>query len=152
MGSDDVNEPPSRTPFWRRMTTWALIYGLVVAIIVFSPYPFLSTFDPAILALGRLLPGLTLVRAEFVANIAMFVPLGVFLAILLPRRRYLVFPIGFVATVIIETVQGLFLMSRSDSVLDILSNTAGAGIGLLIVEIADATARRSRTSGPSDGA
>jgi glycopeptide antibiotics resistance protein len=140
-----VSESPSTVaPFWRRLTTWALIYGAVVAIIVFSPYPFLSVFDPLIHKIESVLPGLTPIRAEFIANIVMFVPFGMFLAELLPRHRYLVFPIGFVTTVTIETVQGLFLMFRSDSVLDILSNATGAGIGLLIVEVVDAFRRRSR--------
>ncbi|MCE4027315.1 MULTISPECIES: VanZ family protein [unclassified Microbacterium] len=145
------DSPPTAAPFWHRLTTWALIYGAVVAIIVFSPYPFLSVFDPLIQRIGAVVPGLTLVRAEFIANIAMFVPFGIFLAVFLPRRRYLVLPIGFVTTVTIETVQGLFLMSRSDSVLDILSNTAGAAIGLLIVELVDASRRRSRRFARTDG-
>lgn len=153
IGGDDVSGiPSSSASFWRRLTTWALIYAVVVAIIVFSPYPFLSAFDPAIRTLGRVIPGLTLVRAEFVANIAMFVPFGIFLSVFLPRRRYLVLPLGFVTTVVIETVQGLFLMSRSDSVLDIIANTAGAAIGLLIVELSDASRRRSRRIAHADGA
>jgi glycopeptide antibiotics resistance protein len=63
-----------------------------------------------------------------------------------------VLPLGFVTTVVIETVQGLFLMSRSDSVLDIIANTAGAAIGLLIVELSDASRRRSRRIAHADGA
>lgn len=138
------DSPPTAVPFWHRLTTWALVYGAVVAVIVFSPYPFLSVFDPLIHRIGAVIPGLTPVRAEFIANIAMFVPFGIFLSVFLPRRRYLVLPIGFVTTVTIETVQGLFLMSRSDSVLDILANTAGTAFGLLIVELIDASRRRSR--------
>ncbi|MGN8026970.1 VanZ family protein [Microbacterium sp. 22242] len=132
----------------RRVLVWMLVYAIVVAIIVFWPQPFLSVFDPWIRKASVELPALTLPRVEFAANIAMFVPLGMFLAVLLPRRRYLVAPIGFVTTIMIESVQGLFLSSRSATVADVLANTTGACLGLLIIEIVEAVRRRKRPSSP----
>lgn len=130
-------------PRLRRALFWMIAYAIVVAVIVFWPEPFLSALDPWIRRATAGFPGLTLVRVEFIANVAMFVPLGFFLAMLLPRHRHLVLPIGFLATCLIETVQGLFLSDRSATVADVIANTAGACIGLLVIEVVDALRRRS---------
>ncbi|WP_292721421.1 VanZ family protein [Microbacterium sp. 13-71-7] len=130
-------------PRLRRALFWMIAYAIVVAVIVFWPEPFLSALDPWIRRVTAGFPGLTLVRVEFIANVAMFIPLGLFLAMLLPRHRYLVVPIGFLTTCTIETVQGLFLSDRSATVADVIANTAGACVGLLAIEVADALRRRS---------
>ncbi|GAA4485916.1 VanZ family protein [Microbacterium panaciterrae] len=127
----------------RRALLWLIFYAVIVAVIVFWPQPFFSLLDPWIRTATAGFPGLTLVRVEFAANVGMFVPLGIFLAVLLPRRRYLVAPIGFLTTVMIESVQGIFLSHRSATAADVIANTAGACVGLLIVEIIDAVRRRA---------
>lgn len=129
-------------PRLRRALFWMIAYAIVVAVIVFWPEPFLSALDPWIRRVTVGFPGLTLVRVEFIANVAMFIPLGLFLAMLLPRHRHLVVPIGFLATCLIESVQGLFLSDRSATVADVIANTAGACIGLLVIEVVDALRRR----------
>lgn len=68
---------------------------------------------------------------EFVANIALFVPFGFFLALILPARVWWVALLGcFLTSATVEIVQGVFLALRSGSVLDVISNTLGAAIGV----------------------
>ena len=83
---------------------------------------------------------LTYPRIEFSANILLFVPLGVLLMLIL-RRRYLILPIAIVVTVAIECSQALLLDKRTPSVLDIIANTAGACLGMLIVAAVECAAR-----------
>jgi VanZ family protein len=71
-------------------------------------------------------------HVEFIANILMFVPAGLFFLLLLGRRRWwLVILLGFLATVGIETAQ-LFIPGRVTDIRDVISNTSGAVIGVLL--------------------
>lgn len=70
-------------------------------------------------------------RLEFGANIAMFVPIGLFFLLLLGIRRWwLAVVLGFMLTVGIETAQ-LFIPGRVSDVRDVIANTAGAFVGVL---------------------
>ncbi len=75
---------------------------------------------------------LTYSRVEFLANIAMFVPIGVFLVLLMGRKLWLpaIF-VGIALTFTIEFLQ-LFLPTRVPDVRDLASNTAGAVLGVLV--------------------
>ncbi|WP_164232953.1 VanZ family protein [Microbacterium hydrocarbonoxydans] len=123
----------ARVPWWRHMTPWAIVYGLVVAYIVFWPTPSDFGLSPWLRRIAAIVPALTPMRVEFAANILLFVPLGIGLAILLPRHRYLVLPLGFLATLTIESLQGLLLSGRGATVIDLIANTAGACVGLVAV-------------------
>lgn len=71
--------------------------------------------------------------SEIVFNIAIFIPVGLLAALLIPRRRW---PLAFVAglgfTLFIELVQVPELDRVSDP-RDLVMNTAGALLGVLIV-------------------
>lgn len=86
---------------------------------------------------------------EFGANIVMFVPLGVLIALLLPRWEWWLAPIiGLALSLAIEFGQALLLPERFATPLDVLANTAGATIGALVVtgfRIAARAAARRRT-------
>ncbi|MEA9986764.1 MULTISPECIES: VanZ family protein [Subtercola] len=84
-------------------------------------------------------------RVEFIANIAMFVPVGLFLLLLFGRRQWwLAILVGFLMTVSIETAQ-LFLPGRVSDVRDVVSNTSGATVGVLVGLVLTASkARRLR--------
>jgi VanZ like protein len=74
---------------------------------------------------------------EFIANIAMFVPLGLLTALVLDRRRrWLLLIVGTAFSGLIELLQLLFLPERFADWRDLLSNTigflVGAGVGVLI--------------------
>lgn len=75
---------------------------------------------------------LTYNRAEFLANIALFVPVGLFLLLLVGSRFWWVAGLGaFVMTAAIETVQRSIPGRFSDE-RDIVANTAGALLGILV--------------------
>jgi glycopeptide antibiotics resistance protein len=75
---------------------------------------------------------LTYSRVEFLANIAMFVPIGVFLVLLMGRKLWLpaIF-VGVALTFTIEFIQ-LFLPTRVPDIRDIVSNSFGSSLGVLI--------------------
>ena len=89
---------------------------------------------------------ITYARVEFGANIVLFVPLGMLLALLFgPHRWWLAPVICFVATVLIELSQGALLPQRVASIGDVIANTVGGILGTLAaVAIMAALARNRR--------
>ena len=122
----------------RRVVIGLLVCALVAAaVLVLNPWHLHDALDaPIARGLGALhdlgLPGtLNMHAAEFAANIALFVPLGLLTALLLPRRRWWVAFVVLVAlSVGIETVQALGLSYRQASPRDVLGNSLGAAIGV----------------------
>lgn len=85
-------------------------------------------------------------RLEFLANIALFVPIGVFLLLLFGAGGWWVAAIGsFAMTAFIETVQQQIPGRVSDD-RDLVANTIGAliGIAIALVLTMPATLRRRR--------
>jgi len=119
------------------------LYGISLAMIALWPVPVDQGAAGFLQRVGRVLPMLTYPRIEFSANILLFVPLGVLLMLIL-RRRYLILPIAIVVTVAIECSQALLLDKRTPSVLDIIANTAGACLGMLIVAAVESWRGRDR--------
>ncbi|MDQ0372104.1 VanZ family protein [Cellulomonas humilata] len=122
----------------RRVVIGLLVGVLVVAaVLVLNPWHLHDAFDaPIARGLGALhdrgLPEkLNLHAAEFAANIALFVPLGLLGALLLPRRRWWVVFVALVALSLgIELVQAVGLSYRQPSTRDVLGNSLGAAIGV----------------------
>ncbi|WP_424936245.1 MULTISPECIES: VanZ family protein [Bacteria] len=137
-----------RRPLLLRPGAWLTVYLIGLGLIAFWPQHVDSNISPSFLGrVIKLIPLMTYERLEFGANIVLFIPLGVLLALLLVRQRSLVLPIAFLASFTIECVQGLLLPGRTPSVNDILANTAGACIGLVLIALVER--RRSRhDSGP----
>ncbi|MCU1523114.1 MAG: VanZ family protein [Microbacteriaceae bacterium] len=85
---------------------------------------------------------LTYSRVEFLANVAMFVPIGVFFLLLFGRRLWFVGILAGVAlTLVIEGVQ-LFLPARVSDVRDLVANSLGATIGVLVALVLTASKAR----------
>lgn len=85
-------------------------------------------------------------RMEFVANIALFVPVGMFLLLLFGNRLWwLALAASFAMTTAIETVQR-FIPGRVSDERDLVANGTGAVIGVLVALIltAPAALRRRR--------
>lgn len=83
---------------------------------------------------------------EFWANVAMFVPVGLFFLLLLGRRRWwLAVLLGVAVTCGIEFAQQ-FIPSRVSDPRDILANSTGAFIGVIVALIVTwpAAIRRAR--------
>ncbi len=72
-------------------------------------------------------------RLEFSANILMFIPLGFLLALLVPRKAWwlAILACGALSGGI-EYTQSVFLTARFATVLDVVANTSGAVIGVVI--------------------
>jgi VanZ family protein len=117
-------------PRWARMLLAGYLFALTL--IALWPVPVDSGAGPMLRLVGRVLPLFTHARIEFGANILLFVPLGILLALIL-TQRHLVVPIAFLATVAIESMQALMIDRRVPSVMDIIANVAGACLGLVIV-------------------
>ena len=70
---------------------------------------------------------------EILANVALFVPIGLLLVLAWPRLRlWQAVLIGALMSVLIETVQGV-MPSRFPTVSDVIANTTGTLIGVAIV-------------------
>jgi glycopeptide antibiotics resistance protein len=81
-------------------------------------------------------------RLEFISNIGMFMPIGLFFLLLLGRRRWwLAILCGFALTVGIESAQ-LFIPGRVSDIRDVISNTTGAIVGVVLGLILTAPAAR----------
>lgn len=119
-------------------------YALTLTLVAFWPTSVDAGLGRLLRAITRRVPALTYERIEFLANVGLFVPFGVLLAIVLLRSRYLVLPIVFVTTFTIECVQALLLPERTPSVMDMIANTAGGCIGLLAVAVFEGLVRPRR--------
>ncbi len=113
-----------------------IVYGAIVATILFWPTPVDRGYDGLIKAAlsalhERGLPSwYGYPQLEFSANIAMFIPLGFFISFALARRFWwvaIVASAGFSA--VAELLQGALLPQRFSSLGDVIANTTGAIIG-----------------------
>ncbi|CAN5170498.1 hypothetical protein BH09ACT2_BH09ACT2_19420 [soil metagenome] len=89
---------------------------------------------------------LTYDRVEFLANLAMFVPIGIFFVLLFGRRLWFMSVIsGVLLTVAIEFAQR-FIPGRVSDVRDLVANSLGTVVGVLVaLLLTQAKARRLRT-------
>jgi glycopeptide antibiotics resistance protein len=89
---------------------------------------------------------LTFNDLEFVANIALFVPVGLFFVLLVGKRHWwLALTLAIGLTAAIEWVQQ-FIPSRVSDVRDILSNSLGAAIGVMITLTVAVSRQRNRVA------
>lgn len=110
-----------------------ILYGVALALIAFWPVPVDREARGFLSALARAMPLLTYGVVEFTANVLLFAPLGMLLALAMPRHRVWVVPVALVVTGAIEAGQALFLDERTASLRDVVANTLGAACGLVIV-------------------
>lgn len=81
--------------------------------------------------------------SDLLLNIGVFVPLGILL-VLAGLRRGLVVLAGFAVSLGIEVTQFLATSGRVSDVNDLISNTAGAALGVLLVAVVDRLRARRR--------
>lgn len=123
----------------RRITVALLVaYLALVARVTLWPEPGPDrTFDVVRAVIGWLDShgiAVTYLGVEFAANIAMFVPFGILVGLLVPRRRaWLVIVLGAATSVAIELAQLAFLPTRVADVRDVVANTLGAAAGLALL-------------------
>lgn len=131
-------------PAWVTRTTWIalVVYGLALATIALWPT---HVDDPAsefLRAITRAVPWLTYPRIEFTANIALFVPFGALLSILFPTTRFWLIIAAAAATSLTAELLQMLATDRTSSAMDVLANTSGAALGVLIVHLAAHVAKR----------
>jgi VanZ family protein len=125
----------------RHFLTWSLAlgYGAFLAFVVFWPSPIdqpvASLLDRAIAELHeRGVP--TFIDYGFIesfANVLLFIPVGIFFGLLLPLRWWaLAFLLGPALSAGIELAQKFLLEDRYATVQDLIANSLGATIGVLI--------------------
>ncbi|MFE6997444.1 VanZ family protein [Microbacterium sp. NPDC057659] len=127
----------------RRAVTTVLVIGIVfvVALLVLtiSPRPLQDRFPVAldeVLRFGRHTLGWTwldFTALEKIANVLVFIPVGVLTAVLVPLPRWpIALLVGPALSAVIEIVQGLALSHRSATLSDFVLNSLGATIGAAV--------------------
>ena len=142
----------------RTRTAWLLLaaYLVVVAGLTLAPQPDsgrLYQFQHGLQALLDLLPRspeVSTPAAEQFANVLLFVPIGLLLRLALPRvPPTLLLVLMMLCSTGIELVQYAVLPGREPSLIDVLTNTGGGAVGLVLgFDVHRLLGRRSRlTSG-----
>lgn len=139
------------------LSTLTLLYLLVVAWVTLGPEPYDQQSSGVLwrfldfFARHDATDWITFSRVEFAANVLMFVPLGLFLVLLFGRGRWwLAVLFGSAVSVAIELSQGAFLPTRVSDLRDVIANSSGALIGVIVGAIVMAASdyrRRRRARG-----
>lgn len=137
----------------------ALAYGVCLAGVAFWPTtvdePVVETIYTTIKTARRHGAPRLLTHAllDFIANIGLFLPVGVLIALLVGGRLLTVALLtGPVISAIIETSQTLFLPGRYGDVSDVIANSIGATLGVMMVVLGRRLLRArslSRSTEPS---
>lgn len=135
--------PAPRLQFLTIAARIALVpYAIALGLIVWLPASAASRVTGIVFRFARFVSAHTLLPLsvsytvfEFLANIALFVPLGLLLVAAWPRTSaWVVLLIGYSTTATIELVQTM-LPSRFATLSDVIANTLGAAIGCFIARI-----------------
>lgn len=124
----------------RRVTLWlTFAYVVVLALIAFWPTPVDRNAHGSLLAFISWLHNhgaplwVDYDFAQFSANVALFVPVGLFVGMLAGARRWwLGIVVGFFTSCAIEIGQFMFLPERYATVDDVIANTIGAVVGTVV--------------------
>lgn len=117
-------------------------YTVFLGVVTLSPTPVDRPASGLLQRLNEWIPG-SYVVLEFTANVALFVPLGVLVAIQLPRRlAWLAVPVGAAVSLTIEMLQAALLPERFATASDVVANTIGAVVGVLLVALRPRVRRR----------
>ena len=134
-----------RAPGWRASTFGRASathpYAVALTAIALWPVPVDSGVRGILEVISAAIPWLGYDVIEFSANVLLFVPLGILLAIVMPKRRWLVIAIALAVSALIEWLQALFLHERTSSTRDVVANVAGAVLGLAVVLVMEKTPR-----------
>lgn len=113
----------------------SVTYLVALAVVVFWPehvdawaaarYPRLVRHAPPLFPFG----------VDATLNVILFVPFGVLLHRVLPRRLLSAIGLAWATSLLVEIAQGLFLPGRTSSALDVAANTVGAILGYAAMRI-----------------
>jgi acetyltransferase-like isoleucine patch superfamily enzyme len=154
MGTSQLLHPNARHGILMLLT----LYLATLACIGFWPTavdrPLIAFVDDVLSSLdgNALTAGIEYKHVESVANVILFVPLGLLVALLVPARRWwLAATVGLTASAAIETIQFLLLSQRTASLRDVATNTLGAILGAAAIRLARIQ-RRAPNLAPVPGA
>ena len=153
--------------FRRRLVLFALFaYATFVLVITISPQMPGTGFVARVvdwflyeLHSRGLFTSVGFLHLEFIGNILMFVPLGIFAALLLPRKAWwLLLLMGTAFSVGIEMFQATFLPGRFPEIRDVVSNSTGFLVGAamsvtlrLMVSYRDGLVEKDRRNAEESG-
>ena len=147
MPASRSTKPPLRGLRW--VSAGLLVAFLAaVAVVTFTPGPPDADGQRDLIAfLARahaqgLPQWVTFGKVEFGANVLMFVPIGLFGALALPRARWLIVPAAVAMSAVIEAVQAADLPARVGTPRDVVANGAGALLGYLVAQVVLAEVHR----------
>lgn len=110
-----------------------MAYGLTLATIALWPTHVDAPASELLEKITRAIPWLTYARIEFAANIALFVPFGALFSMLVTgKRSWLIVAAAAATSTTVELLQ-MLATDRTSSALDVLANTSGAALGVLVV-------------------
>ncbi|WP_233548793.1 VanZ family protein [Clavibacter lycopersici] len=132
----------------RQAAVLLLAYVALIGLVTLTPdsvdrgvYPYLMR--GVLFAQHHGIPGLRYSMIEEVANVAMFVPLGMLGVLAFGTRRWWVVVLaGTALSASVELAQGAFLPARVASVTDVLANGTGALVGAAAAALVAARTRR----------
>lgn len=124
---------------WAIVWLLLLTFGVLIAFVVFWPSPIDASMEREITRLieelhERGVPSFVDYNViEFSANIAMFVPVGLLLGLAIPVRWcILAFVLGPALSAAVEFTQMQVLDARVASPYDVIANSIGATLGVLV--------------------
>lgn len=121
---------------------------VALAVIAFSPVSPIRGLDLSQELNATGLGWVTYAQLESFANIMLFVPLGLLVALLVPTRWWWLVVVGLVLVAAgIELGQALFLPGRVPTIDDVLANGAGGLVGVIIAAGIRGIAWSVRTAG-----
>lgn len=132
-----------------------LLYVLVLAASILGPSPAeLIAQTTEVVRADAGIESASYEGVERVGNVLLFIPLGLLLAAALPRMSpWLVWALCTLASLAVEVVQ-VVLPDRQPTLTDVLTNSAGAAVGVLLqrgVRWHRATRARAARSGTPHG-
>ena len=151
LGSQESH--PLRPAARRRVIALLALYLAGLALIGFWPSPVDRPWQGALSDVLAVLQGYPMAAGidysdvEIAANVVLFIPMGLLVALLVPERRWWVAVVsGLSASLAIEGIQLLLISDRHGSLRDVAANSLGALLGAVAVQVV-----RSGRRGPVDG-
>ena len=113
------------------LLVWVVIFKTQIGLISFSIHGWrapinLIPFGQPLMSNGRI------DLSDMIYIVIAFIPLGLFISMLRsPKKGWIAVLIGFLLSVLFETVQYVFRIGSAD-ITDVIMNTAGTAIGVLL--------------------
>lgn len=122
-----------------KLSIATLVYLCALAAVTLSPAP-----------VGK---WASVVPLAFVANVVLFVPLGLFVILIVGRHRWVsVLLLGAVISCWIELAQGVWLPMRMSEPRDIIGNVTGTLVGIVVATLVSRAADRRAGAAGEPGA